>query len=72
MDDCKTKGGANCTLQVSYANGCGAVVVGDTVFNANWGHDEKEATKKGLQMCEKDSKNCHVYFTTCSQASLAP
>jgi hypothetical protein len=71
IEDCRTKGGANCTLQVSYANGCGAVVVGDTVFNVNWGHDERDASSKGIRACERDSKNCHVYFTTCSQATLA-
>jgi len=68
INDCRIKGGIDCTLQVSYANGCGALVVGDKVFNANWGATVDEAVQKGLSMCKKASPNCHVYYTTCSPA----
>lgn len=70
INDCRTKGGVNCTIQVSYSNACGAVVVGDTVFNANWGNSVQEAVKKGIDMCNKASTNCHAYFTTCSPPVL--
>lgn len=70
INDCKAKGGVNCTVQVSYSNACGAVVVGDTVFNANWGNSVQEAVKKGIDMCNKASTNCHAYFTTCSPPVL--
>lgn len=64
--DCKTKGGSNCKLQISYANGCSAVVLGDSVFNVNSGATSKDAAKKGMDMCNSQSKNCHVFYSVCS------
>lgn len=68
MSDCQSKGGAPCKLQVSYANGCGALVVGDKVFDADWGNTKEEAIGKATKVCSAESANCHAYFTTCSPA----
>ncbi|MDL9998459.1 DUF4189 domain-containing protein [Variovorax sp. J22P240] len=66
--DCRAKGGTDCKLQVSYVNGCGALVVGDTAFVADWGITQEDAAQKSLRVCSADTTNCHVYFTTCSPA----
>lgn len=66
MTDCQSKGGAPCKLQVSYANGCGALVVGDKAFDADWGSTKEEAIGKATKVCSAESANCHAYFTTCS------
>ena len=68
--DCKSKGGANCKFAVSYANGCGAMVVGDKRFNVDRAATEQEAIQLSMKACTADDTNCHVYFTSCSQAVL--
>ncbi|WP_425601660.1 DUF4189 domain-containing protein [Dyella subtropica] len=69
IEDCKSKGGSNCKLQLSYSNGCGALLVGDKTFNLNWGGSEKEAIQKAMTVCTASDTGCHVYFTSCSQAA---
>jgi hypothetical protein len=64
--DCRAKGGNNCKLQVSYANGCAALVLGDSVFNVNSAPTLNEAVKKGMDLCNPASKNCHAFLTACS------
>lgn len=66
MDDCRTKGGDHCLLQMPFSNGCAAVVVGDSVFNVAADETVDRASQAGIQQCGKSSKNCHVYFSLCS------
>lgn len=68
VTDCLAKGGKDCKLQVSYANGCGAMVLGDKAFTVNFGNTEAEAIEKATSICSTSSSNCHAYFTTCSPA----
>ncbi|MFK2916897.1 DUF4189 domain-containing protein [Dyella koreensis] len=64
--DCRSKGGANCKLQVSYSNGCGVMVLGNKVFNAKSAATIEEATRKGIAQCSAESDGCHVYYSGCS------
>jgi hypothetical protein len=66
LADCRAKGGNNCKLQISYRNGCGAVVVGGDDLEINSAATLDEAIQKGMDLCNSVSKDCHVYFTTCS------
>ncbi|QVX40699.1 DUF4189 domain-containing protein (plasmid) [Ralstonia solanacearum] len=67
LRDCRAKGGTDCTLQISYGNGCVAMVVGDRLMNMNGGITEDDATQKGLKMCRgAGDANCHVYYSACS------
>jgi hypothetical protein len=66
LTDCRAKGGTDCTLQISYGNGCIAMVVGDRVMNMNGGGTEDEAAQKGLKMCNSADTHCHVYYSACS------
>ena len=68
--DCQTKGGSQCKLQISYSNGCGAMVLGDNAFALNIGSTKEEAIAKATKVCSADSKNCQAYFTSCSPAAL--
>lgn len=68
--NCKSKGGTDCKFAVSYANGCGAMVVGDKQFNVNRASTEQEAIQMSMRTCNAQDTNCHVYFTSCSQAVL--
>lgn len=64
--DCRSKGGTQCILQVSFRNGCGAMVIGDKGFNVNSAPTLGEAVQKGMAICTKTSGDCHVYYSTCS------
>jgi len=68
MVDCRSKGGVNCTLQIVFSNGCGALLVGDKTFNLDVGETEGIAIQKAMDVCKDGDTGCHVYFTTCSPA----
>jgi len=72
MADCQAKGGSDCKLAVSYANGCGAMVVGDKRFNVDRGSTEEAAIQASMKTCNAEDTNCRVYFTTCSLAKRIP
>jgi hypothetical protein len=68
LADCLSKkGSSNCKIEVSYANGCGVMTIGDKMHNSNYGNTVAEATQKGMTMCRNagDTK-CHVYYSACS------
>ena len=67
--DCKSKGGATCTLKATYANGCGVLLVSDKAFNVNWGPTEAVAIQKGMEVCKTGGSGCRVYFSSCSPAA---
>ena len=66
LADCKSKGGESCRFAVSYANGCGAMIAGDNRFNVDRAATEQEAIEIGMRTCQREDKNCRVYFTSCS------
>lgn len=66
LSDCQSRGGKECFLGVAYANGCAALVVGDSVFNFTAAKTARAAGKSGIERCSKDSTNCRVSFTACS------
>lgn len=64
--DCRSKGGSNCTLQLSYGNQCAVVVVGDLGYNATQGITLDLAKQEGLRVCNQSDSHCHVYYSDCS------
>lgn len=69
LADCQAKGGKNCKLEVSYANGCAAVVAGDHRHNSTDGATLEEAIQRGMKICVADDTNCRAIFTSCSPAA---
>lgn len=70
LKDCKAKGGSNCKIQISNANGCMAMVLGDNLFNVQDGSSESEAIEKSMKECKSADKNCKVYYSNCSPPEL--
>lgn len=69
MADCQAKGGSPCKLQISYSNGCGAMVVGSNGFSTAYAGTKEEAIEKSMAVCKSDGDSaCHVYYTECSPA----
>ncbi|WP_429242748.1 DUF4189 domain-containing protein [Luteibacter sp. 621] len=66
MNDCKKKGGTTCELQVSYGNGCLAMVTGATKFQIRKGSSKSEAEKRGMDACAEGDTKCSVYYSECS------
>ncbi|WP_082751346.1 DUF4189 domain-containing protein [Burkholderia sp. MSMB1459WGS] len=66
MADCAAKGGPHCEIEVSFSNGCGAMVVGQTTHNSNYGTTLDEATAKALKTCNAADRGCRVFYSGCS------
>lgn len=70
LSDCKTRGGINCKLQVSYSNGCAALAYSGHTFAVESGPSLNEASRKAIQTCNRAASDCEVYLSTCSAPAL--
>lgn len=66
MGDCQAKGGTACDVQVSYRNGCVAMVVGDKRMATRGAPMKDSAERQALAKCSEEDTNCHVYYSACS------
>ncbi|WP_071924972.1 DUF4189 domain-containing protein [Luteibacter rhizovicinus] len=66
LSDCRVKGGLNCRIEISYANGCVAMVVGDTRLNVRASPSKDEARNLAMSQCQSNDTGCHVYYEACS------
>lgn len=68
ISDCQRNGGTKCSIDVSYGNSCGAMVVGDNGYSVKAGNTLDEAIDSATAACGARDKNCHVYYKNCSMA----
>jgi hypothetical protein len=69
ISDCQNKGGTSCKFQVSFANGCGVMVVDDEGFIVSKGPTLDSTTQHGMKACQDAGANhCRVYYSICSSA----
>ena len=67
MQDCQSKGGVNCTVDIPYHDGCAAVVVGNGGYNATADATVDQAAATGMKTCRDAGRsNCRVYYSACS------
>lgn len=67
MADCQSKGGSRCKVDVSYRNGCAAMVVGNGGYNVESAAKVNQAVQLSMNICNKAGRtNCHVYYSACS------
>ncbi|RQU80125.1 DUF4189 domain-containing protein [Burkholderia cenocepacia] len=67
MADCQAKGGTTCKVQLTYSNGCGAMIVGSKGFSTAGAGTKEEAIQKGMAICQTDGDTaCRLYYTDCS------
>lgn len=64
--DCKENRGTNCVVQISMANGCVAMVVGEKLMNTKGAKTKAEAESRAVAKCEEEDTNCSVYYSACS------
>ncbi|WP_436897433.1 DUF4189 domain-containing protein [Acinetobacter gyllenbergii] len=67
LADCKAKGGQSCQVDLTYHNQCGVMILGDKVFNTAHAASIEEASNLGLKQCKKESGNCRVYYSACTE-----
>lgn len=69
--DCRSKGGADCKIQLAYFNQCGVIVQGEVGFSVASADTVERATEIGKGICRNaGNDNCAVYFSDCSPAEL--
>jgi hypothetical protein len=66
LGDCRAKGGIACDIQVSYRNGCVAMVVGDKRMATRGAPTKDSAERQALTKCSEEDTNCHVFYSACS------
>jgi hypothetical protein len=67
LADCRSKKGSTaCSVDLSYGNQCGAMVVGDSGHNSNPGLTAHLAIQAAMEVCNKTDKHCFIYYTACS------
>jgi len=66
--NCQSNGGSNCSLEISYGNGCVALVGGKTGHNAKSGPTIEAATQAAMKVCDAADTHCQVTYAACSLA----
>ncbi|QWP75106.1 DUF4189 domain-containing protein [Lysobacter sp. K5869] len=67
LAQCKSKGGADCQIQITYSNQCGVLAWGNNKMSAARGATLEEASKMAIDECERGAgTSCKVFFSDCS------
>ncbi len=66
ISDCHAKGGVSCEVQITYRNGCVAMVVGKTLMNTQGEATKAEAERSALAKCGESDTSCRVYYSACN------
>jgi Domain of unknown function (DUF4189) len=66
ISDCHAKGGTDCQIEISYGNGCVALVFGSALKNSRSASTKEEAERRAMQKCSEEDANCHVFYSACS------
>lgn len=68
IENCRSRGGVDCTLTVAYVNQCVVVVTSDTRYAAINAKTAELAAEIGLKDCEeKNDGECRLYYADCSR-----
>ena len=70
INDCQTKGGKQCALNISYDNTCAAMIVGDEGYSVRTGGTKEEAISYATKDCSASYHSCHTYYFNCSKPVL--
>lgn len=68
INDCKSKGGLNCSLDLEYNNQCAAIVSGENTYATASGISEQDATDTAMEMCIKNNEKCEPYYANCTDS----
>ncbi|MFK3649762.1 DUF4189 domain-containing protein [Lysobacter enzymogenes] len=63
---CRSKGGQNCKVEITYNNQCGVVAYGGGHMNTASAATIEEASDIALRRCNDNAQSCKIYFSDCS------
>lgn len=66
LDECRTNGGINCKVEISYGNECVVLAIGKNGHNAKAGATIASATDSAMKVCNAADAGCFVYYSACS------
>lgn len=64
--ECRSNGGVNCNVEISYGNGCVSLAIGKTGHNAKAGPSIASASRSAMDVCNAADTECSVYYSACS------
>jgi hypothetical protein len=67
IQECLTRGGKKCKIEMVYRNQCVVTVEGSTASNHARAETVERAQQNGMDACKKrGDSDCHVYYQGCS------
>lgn len=66
LEDCRRKRGDKCNVDFSFYNQCGALAWGDVGNAYGTAPDIASARSLAMNMCNKRTVNCNIYYASCS------
>ncbi len=67
LDNCHSKHGSACKIQITYHDQCVSMVISDKRYNTGSAPTSEEAVQSGMDTCRNSGDpHCRVYYTACS------
>lgn len=64
---CKSKGGSDCQVKISYGNQCGVIAWGNNKIATASAGSIEEASDQALGICRREAgTECEIFFSDCS------
>ena len=68
LNKCRTNGGNDCNLDLTYHNQCAVMILGSKKYNTASAATVGRATQIGMETCNAADTSCRVYYSGCSAA----
>jgi len=66
IEDCQSKGGVTCVVNLSYRNGCIAMSTGASKIRFYGASTKDKAERQAMDACEANDTSCKIYYSECS------
>lgn len=66
LDECKKEGGADCEVDITYYNQCGAIAWGASDARTFRAEAKEIASAHAIEACNKRTSDCKIYYADCS------
>jgi len=69
IEQCLATGGSKtCRVEVSYDNQCGVIAWGDKYYTTANAQTVEDASSLALELCDKKTENCKIFYSNCNYA----
>jgi hypothetical protein len=70
IKQCRKNGGSKCKIKLEYHNQCGTLAWGADKYVTYGGPLPDEIVKRGIELCNGITSNCHISYLGCSYPEL--